>query len=131
METLKFKVESKKQKVISAALLIVGGGLIGLVNGFFGAGGGMLAVPLLTFCGKLPEKHSHATALLVILPLSIVTAIVYLLHGIWDGNIFEPTLIGVLIGGLIGASALKKLGTMSVTVAFYILMITVGLKMVM
>ena len=46
------------------------GGLCGVLNGLFGAGGGIAAVPLLK-AGGLEQKKAHATSLAVILPLAV------------------------------------------------------------
>ena len=52
----------------------------GLVNGLFGGGGGMVLVPLLNgWCG-LEGKQAFATCVAAILPLSAVSAAVYLLR---------------------------------------------------
>ena len=52
----------------------------GLVNGLFGGGGGMVLVPLLNgWCG-LAGKQAFATCVAAILPLSAVSAAVYLLR---------------------------------------------------
>ena len=56
------------------------GTLCGMLNGLFGAGGGIAAVPLLKASG-IPLKKAHATSLAVILPVSIVSAILYLANG--------------------------------------------------
>ena len=37
------------------------GAAAGLINGFFGAGGGMVLVPLLIHLGKLPDKEAFAS----------------------------------------------------------------------
>ena len=52
-------------------MLMVYGALIGLLNGFFGSGGGILAVTLLQKQG-LPSRQAHATSIAIILPLSLV-----------------------------------------------------------
>lgn len=52
----------------------------GVINGLLGAGGGMVVVPLLSALG-VRGKKSHATALMVIVPLSLVSAILYLVQG--------------------------------------------------
>ena len=58
----------------------VSGALAGTVNGLFGGGGGMVLVPLLSgWCG-MEGKRSFATCVAVILPLSAVSAAVYLLR---------------------------------------------------
>ena len=49
---------------------------VGIANSVFGGGGGMLAVPLLEKTG-MPSQRAHATAILVILPVSLLTFILY------------------------------------------------------
>ena len=41
----------------------VSGVLAGVVNGLFGAGGGMVLVPLLTGFGKLEDKKAFSSAI--------------------------------------------------------------------
>ena len=60
-------MSTKKKKYLFALC----GLFSGLVNGLFGAGGGLLAVPALERIGGLETQKSHATALLAMLPLSI------------------------------------------------------------
>ena len=54
----------------SKLYLGLSGILIGALNSFFGAGGGIIAVPVLEKSGLL-KKESHANAVAVILPISI------------------------------------------------------------
>ena len=104
----------------------VGVGLwIGAINGIFGGGGGMLAVPALTGLG-LKEKQAHATAILVILPVCFLSLIPYLFSGAWDFSVAIPTAIGVLAGGVLGASLLSKLSGKKVTVVFALLQAVAG-----
>ena len=71
----------------------------GLVNGLFGGGGGMVLVPLLNgWCG-LAGKQAFATCVAAILPLSAVSAAVYLLRQPFDWAAALPYLIGGLGGG--------------------------------
>ena len=67
-------------KKIKKWQILVFGALIGLINGFFGGGGGMVVVPLLNKMFGLEQKKAQATALFVILPISLVSTIVYLTH---------------------------------------------------
>ena len=53
------------------------GAAAGLANGFFGAGGGMLLVPLLAGWCRLPGKTCFTTALAVMLPLTLVSLAIY------------------------------------------------------
>ena len=59
---------------------ILTGAAAGLLNGLFGAGGGMVVVPMLHKDG-LPAERAHATSIAVILPLSIASSVLYLTRG--------------------------------------------------
>ena len=103
---------------------------IGAINGLFGAGGGMLAVPCLTHVWGLDEKSAHATAIAVILPLCLASSVVYALKGNYEPSVILPTVIGVTIGGIVGALLLKKMSANAVSFLFYALMTFAGFKMI-
>lgn len=109
--------------------LILTGVVTGLANGFFGGGGGMIVVPLMTFLLKMKTKTAHATALAVILPITIISAMVYFLKGSFDYKNGIPSGIGVIAGGAIGAWLLGKLSAKWVTRAFAIVMLAAGVKL--
>ena len=111
-------------------LFILLGACIGFVNGFFGGGGGMICVPLLTHFLKLPQKKAHATAILVILPITLFSALVYLFSGKFPVGEGLLVGLGVSVGGILGAVLLKKLSAKSVAGVFALLMIVAGLKMI-
>ena len=103
---------------------------LGFVNGLWGGGGGMLCVPLLEKGLKLETKKAHATAIPIILPITIASASVYVCNGFFD---FSKTLfvsIGVIIGGVIGSFLLKKLPEFIIQILFSALMIFAGVKMI-
>ena len=77
---------------------IVSGGAVGIANGLFGGGGGMLAVPLLKKFGYA-EKMAHATAILVILPVCLFSVALYFAQGFYDFAVLIPTSLGVTAGG--------------------------------
>ena len=110
-------------------LKLLFGSIIGFVNGFWGGGGGMLCVPILNFIIKLPEKKAHATTLLIMLPLSIASVIVYFIKG--NVNIFSSINIGIgfVIGGILGALLLKKISNVWLGVIFSIIIIAGGVKL--
>lgn len=70
----------------------------GILNGLFGSGGGIIAVPLFKKSG-LSQKESQATALFMMLCLSLLSAFLYLQKG---HLVFEDSL-GFLPGGIAGA----------------------------
>ena len=127
-----FKYNRQRQKLSKGRQIavILAGLAIGVVTGLFGAGGGMLTVPSLTFIAKFDEKHSHATAIAVILPLCLISSVVYALGATFENGVVLPTVIGVTIGGAIGALLLKKMSNGAISFLFYALMLFAGLKMI-
>lgn len=105
---------------------ILCGTLVGGANSLFGGGGGMIAVPLLVKTG-LDEKRAHATAILVILPVSLLSFILYTLRGFYDPQVLIPTAIGVAFGGFFGAKLLGKLPVKAVNLVFAALQAAAGL----
>ncbi|MEG2086136.1 MAG: sulfite exporter TauE/SafE family protein [Clostridia bacterium] len=117
-----------KDKTINSILLI-SGSVIGLINGFLGSGGGVLSVIVLLIVLKHTEKSAHATTLLIMMPISIVSAIVYIINGHGNWLLIVLSSIGVLIGGVIGAFMLKSIKTPIVEIIFAILLIISGIGM--
>ena len=107
------------------------GGLCGVANGFFGGGGGMLVVPLMIYFLKTETKAAHATAILVILPITLVSAIIYVAKGNLDFSLLAPVAAGVTAGGLIGAKVLGKLKVKTVTALFSLIMLAAGIKLLL
>ena len=122
LEQSSFISENKKP------LLVLAGVIIGFLNGFFGGGGGMLCVPVLTFILGLDAKKSHATALSIMLPLSLVSAGIYLLSGEVDFTLTLPVTVGFTLGGAVGAMLLNKLQNKVISLVFSLVMIAAGIK---
>lgn len=127
-----FKTDEQKRRASGKkkAAMILAGLFIGAVNGLFGAGGGMLAVPCLTYIGSLDEKSAHATAIALILPLCLVSSIAYGVGASFEKGVILPTVLGVTVSGILGACLLKKLSSNVVSFLFYALMLFAGLKMI-
>ncbi len=105
---------------------LIAGLTVGFVNGFMGAGGGMLLVPLLTWLFAMNTKVTHSTAVFVILPICLISGITYIVKGVVDWSVLLPVAIGTLIGGIIGTFALKKLSASWLNYIFYGVMIFSG-----
>ncbi len=126
----KYKTISSRDMKKRRVAIIIAGLMIGVVNGLFGAGGGMITVPCLTYICGLDEKRSHATAIAIILPLCLISTIVYGVSNTFDVSIIIPTVIGVTIGSIIGALLLKKMSNNALSTLFYALMLLAGFKMI-
>ncbi len=115
-----------KHKII----LILSGGVIGFLNGFFGGGGGMICVPILQKVLGLDAKHSHATAIMVIFPLSLISAFIYVINGFISSLPLLTIGLGVVAGGILGSFALKFLPPKAIRLIFAIIMFVGGIKLI-
>lgn len=106
----------------------VAGGAAGLVNGFFGGGGGMVLVPLLAGKCGLGQRKAFATSVAVIAPLCALSAGIYWLRGNLDFALSLPYLAGGLAGGLIGGKLFKKLSMKWLRRAFALLILYGGVR---
>ncbi len=105
---------------------VVCGVAVGAANSLFGGGGGMIAVPLLQRTG-FEEKQAHATAILLILPISFLSFLLYVWRGVYDSSVLIPTALGVTAGGALGAALLGKLPVKIVNLIFAALQAAAGL----
>ena len=122
---------TKKQQNTNNWIKLFTGVIIGFVNGFWGGGGGMICVPLLTNIVKLSDKKAHATTLLIMLPLSIASLIIYITKG--NLPIIDSLKIGIgfITGGLIGAYFLKIISNALLGIVFSLIIIAGGIKMLL
>ena len=116
------------EKAVQNGKRALSGVAVGLATSLLGGGGGMIAVPALQKSG-LDTKRAHATAILFILPVALVSFAVYVWHGIYDVSVLIPTAIGVSAGGFVGAKLLKKLPEKTVALVFSVLQAVAGITL--
>jgi uncharacterized membrane protein YfcA len=116
---------SRKQVWLAPA---VAGGLAGIANGFFGGGGGMVLVPLLTARCGLDQRRAFATSVAIILPLCVLSSVIYLFRGGLDLAVALPYLAGGLAGGFLGGRLFQKLNMDWLRRAFALLILYGGFK---
>ncbi len=110
-------------------MTLLWGTLIGLVNGFFASGGGIVAVIILERIMKIETKRAHATAIAIILPLSLLSVIVYGVKGFIDWKLIIETSVGGTLGAVVGAKLLGRLPKKYIKIGFGIVMIAGGWRM--
>ena len=110
--------------------VVLSGVGLGAVNGFFGGGGGMIAVPILSGVLGYSGKQAHATAILVIAPVCLISAIIYCLGGFTRADVIIPATIGNVTGGLLGAELLGRIPEIWTDIIFIAVLIAAGVKMV-
>lgn len=100
-------MKRQKSKVIKYVKCIVIGIATGVANGLFGSGGGTIAVPAMIFLLDAEEHKAHATAISIILPLTITSAFFYISGNYVDWTLTVKVMLGGIVGGYIGARLLK------------------------
>lgn len=102
---------------------------IGIVNVTLGAGGGMLTVPLYKKCG-FDQKSAQINAVATILPITIISLIIYLFNGNVNFSEAFPYIIFGLPGAILGTFVIKKTSNKILKSAFAIFMLWAGIRMI-
>ena len=107
----------------------LGGFAIGIVNALFGAGGGMIAVPIIKSKGKT-QKVAQASAICVILPLCILSAVIYYIKGYYTLSEAVRYVPSALLGAIAGTFLLRKIPDSILKKIFSLFMLYLGVRMV-
>ena len=112
----------------------------GILNGFAGTGGGIILYFVLKFLNK-PENNKNpdnnnmkdimATTISVVIPMSIVSSVIYMTKGKIIYKELLTYLPAALIGGIIGAFVLDKLKFKIVKKLFAVMIIYAGIRMIL
>ena len=102
----------------------------GTANGLFGAGGGTLLVPALEKLAGFETHKAHATALAVMLPLTVLSTVIYT----WGARVEWLTVLyisaGGIVGGWLGAHWLNKLSSAWLHKLFGIFLALAAIRMI-
>lgn len=98
---------------------------VGLITGFFGVGGGFIAVPALVLAVGMPMRRASATALLVI---AINTAVAFLAHGTAHLDLHLTAVIAAATatGAVVGALLQSRVNAAALQRAFGVLLLAVA-----
>lgn len=100
----------------------------GLVNGIFGGGGGQVLLPLLTGWGGLEQKKAFATCVAIILPMTCLSAAIYVWRTAPPLGQVLPYLVGGLAGGLLGGATFRRVPVGALRVIFGLFMLYAGVR---
>ena len=103
----------------------------GFVNGFFGAGGGMVLVPLLIWLAGLPDKLAFSSAISIILPLCIVSLLVYARQDMLPLRDALPYLLGGAGGGVLAGLWFQKVPARWLHIALGALILLGGVRLLL
>lgn len=107
------------------------GAACGLVNGFFGSGGGLVLIPLLCGLAGVDSKKAFAYSVFIIVPISAVSAAIYFSRGSINLISAAPYLIGGLAGGFVSGKIFKKIPAVWLHRALGVLMLYGGLRFIL
>ena len=109
---------------------VFAGAICGFLNGFFGAGGGTVAVPMLRRAG-LNEKEAHATSVAVILAVTLVSAAFYIIRG--DVSLKDSLAFAAfgIFGAILGAHLLKKISASILKRIFGAIIVIASVRMLL
>ena len=115
--------------IMKKLFLWVGGLLTGVVNGLLGAGGGMIAVPVLKT--ELEDKKAHATSVAVICSICTVSVCMYLHKGRVNIGDALPYMPFGAIGSLLGTWIFARMKPSLLKKIFACFMLWAGFRMIM
>ena len=108
--------------------LAIAGTVTGTVNGLFGAGGGMVLVPMLVMSKCIKDEYIFPASISILLPICIVSLTYGAINGIFAISEALPYLIGGSIGGVIAGLAGKKIPTVWLHKALGVLILWGGIR---
>lgn len=107
---------------------LIMGAVSGILNGLFGSGGGIAAVPMLEKMG-ISAKESHATSVILIFFLSIAAAVGYYMGGNMNIGAALRLIPSGLLGAAVGAILLKRIDNSLLRRLFGAVMLISGARM--
>ena len=89
----------------------VAGAAAGIVNGLFGAGGGMILIPLLILLSDLDEDEIFPSSISIMLPMCFISLGISSMHQALPWKTALPYLIGSGLGGILAGLLGKRIPT--------------------
>lgn len=116
----------KRQKL----KLCLVGAVCGAINGLFGSGGGLVAVPALKACGY-DVKKAHASSIAMTASFSIVSVFIYLSHQAQGFSLALRFIPAGIIGALVGTFLLRRISPVFLSRIFAVIMIYSGVRLIL
>ncbi len=88
----------------------------------------MILVPMLVRLCRLDQRRAFATSVAIILPLCILSSVIYLLRGSLDWTAALPYLLGGLAGGFLGGKLFRNVNMTWLRRGFALLILYGGVK---
>lgn len=118
-----------RRSLWTGALLSSG---IGVISSFFGIGGGVIQVPMMTRLLRFPVIMATATSQLILVVMSFTGTAVHILGGEFQTGWRRTAAlsVGVFVGAQIGAALARRINSVIVTRLLAVALLLVGLRLV-
>ena len=103
----------------------------GLVSALLGIGSGVLKIPAMDTALRLPIKVSSATSNFMIGVTAVASGGAYFARGLITPAIAGPVALGSVIGATLGATALMRVSSEKLRLAFVVVLILLALQMML
>lgn len=110
--------------------ICINGLFVGVINGLFGTGGGLIAVPILRKIG-LNQKQAQLTSIAIILPLAVISGFYYCNKTKIPWITMGEYWIGGALGSIIGMKIIKNTSNKWLQIIFSIFLLWAGIRMVL
>ena len=126
-------IKTEKKAKTKLWWTIFAASLAGILNGFLGAGSGvvlMFAIAALNADkGEGAARDNFATVIASVLPVSVVSTIIYMKNGAINEDIMGRFAFPAALGGIVGAFLTDRLNTKILRLVFAIVVIIAGVNM--
>ncbi len=123
---MKIRIDDREKKKL--AVSVVCSALSGILNGLFGAGGGILLMLMFAkLCDKLGD--AFASVVMTVALMSVVSAWRYFSMGAVDEVLLERMVLPAVVGGYIGAWLSGRIKAEWLRVIFGVMLVISGINM--
>ncbi len=102
--------------------------MIGMMGGLFGIGAGWANVPVLNLVMGTPLKVSIGTSSLILSIVNSTAAWVYLNHGAMLAMVAVPSVLGMMLGSLVGVGLLSRANVAVIRKLVIVLLLLAGVR---
>ena len=123
---MKIRVDAKEKKKLIAAVFCAS--LSGLLNGLFGAGGGILLTYMFLRLSR-NTGDAFASVVMTVALMSIVSARRYFAMGSVDIEMLEGLVVPAVVGGYLGAWLSGRMNGSILRIIFAVMLVISGINM--
>ena len=102
----------------------------GILSGMLGVGGGVVMVPVMNLLMGVPVKAAVGTSAFMVGITQVAPSFVYYANGKIDPGVVVPAVIGVFLGGQLGAKLTRKLKAQRLALIFGVVLAYLGIRMI-